>query len=56
MVHLPKLRSTLISITAMFIYQLYWYFFTLDILYCQAFIQTMDQTQVINLQGLLRYI
>jgi hypothetical protein len=27
---------------------------TLNIFYCQAVIQTMDQTQVINIRGLLR--
>ena len=32
------------------------HYFTLNIFYCQAVIQTMDQTQVINLRGLLRYI
>ena len=29
---------------------------TLNIFHCQAIIQTMDQAQVINLRGLLRYI
>ena len=29
-------------------------FFTLNIFYCQAIVQTLDQTQVINLWGLLR--
>jgi hypothetical protein len=36
-------------------YMVAYFTFTLDIIYCHAIIQTMNQTQVINLRGLLRY-